>query len=290
MACLMLIKCLVSLTVFSSLFVMAFANKLDARVDERKRLNHVIDSLDLLIYTCLLILTIVTYWVFKQRRLRFIHESGLAVIYGLVIGFFLRIIGTERPFESIGVVPEVQALFGDRMSGKVTEIPPDEVILKMNISVPDEDSRFQEKAYSYAFKSESSDSIGNALRERATFNPELFFYILLPPIIFHAGYSMRKKHFFANFGAILAFALIGTTISTIVIGVIMYGFGQLIPVNLTFVDTLYFGAIISATDPVTTLAIFQVIELIHEADPQSRPVVIIVFAHVIRPPPSVPTF
>ena len=45
---------------------------------------------------------------------------------------------------------------------------------------------------------------------QATFNPEIFFYLLLPPIIFHAGYSMRRKDFFNNLGAILCYALIGT--------------------------------------------------------------------------------
>ena len=36
------------------------------------------------------------------------------------------------------------------------------------------------------------------VQESATFNPEIFFYVLLPPIIFHAGYSMHKKSFFDN--------------------------------------------------------------------------------------------
>ena len=55
----------------------------------------------------------------------------------------------------------------------------------------------------------------DTIEENATFNPEIFFYVLLPPIIFHAGYSMRRKAFFDNLGAILAFALVGTMISTI---------------------------------------------------------------------------
>lgn len=99
----------------------------------------------------------------------------------------------------------------------------------------------------------------NPIQEQATFNPEIFFYVLLPPIIFHAGYSMRKKQFFDNLGAIMAFALIGTTISSFVIAIIMYGFAQFMPsMEIRFMDTLYFGAIISATDPVTVLSIFQV--------------------------------
>ena len=64
--------------------------------------------------------------------------------------------------------------------------------------------------------------------------------------------------FFANIGAILALALVGTVISAFVIASIMYGFAQFVAVPLRFLDVLYFGSIVSATDPVTVLAIFHV--------------------------------
>ena len=35
-----------------------------------------------------------------------------------------------------------------------------------------------------------------------TFEPEFFFFLLLPPIIFEAGYTVKKKDFFANFWTI----------------------------------------------------------------------------------------
>ncbi|XP_014218024.1 sodium/hydrogen exchanger 7-like, partial [Copidosoma floridanum] len=94
----------------------------------------------------------------------------------------------------------------------------------------------------------------------ATFDPEIFFNIILPPIIFYAGYSLKRKYFFRNLGAILMFALIGTTVSSFVIGTLMYAFLKLIPnfsTSFTFLDTLYFGALISPTDPLTIISIFN---------------------------------
>lgn len=56
----------------------------------------------------------------------------------------------------------------------------------------------------------------------------------------------------------MTYAFVGTTISCFGFGVIMYGFLRLIPsIQFTFQECLYFGAIISATDPVTVLAIFN---------------------------------
>lgn len=96
---------------------------------------------------------------------------------------------------------------------------------------------------------------------KATFDPEIFFNIILPPIIFHAGYSLKRKYFFRNLGAILTFAIIGTSVSVFVIGWLMYGFVQLMPeslrTNFGFLDMLYFGALISPTDPLSILAILH---------------------------------
>uniref|UniRef100_A0A672ZXE0 Sodium/hydrogen exchanger n=1 Tax=Sphaeramia orbicularis TaxID=375764 RepID=A0A672ZXE0_9TELE len=101
------------------------------------------------------------------------------------------------------------------------------------------------------------------LKGEVTFDPEVFFNILLPPIIFHAGYSLKRRHFFRNIGSILAYAFMGTVISCFVIGLIMYGFVSFMKVvgqlggDFYFTDCLFFGAIVSATDPVTVLAIFN---------------------------------
>jgi sodium/hydrogen exchanger 8 len=97
------------------------------------------------------------------------------------------------------------------------------------------------------------------------FSPELFFFVLLPPIIFEAGYSLHRKNFFQNLGAITLYAMFGTMASTFVVG---YGFFYLAKYEIiTGIDTnnpmeaLLFGALISAVDPVATLSIMGSPEL-----------------------------
>ena len=67
--------------------------------------------------------------------------------------------------------------------------------------------------------------------------------------------TFSPKYFFRNIGSIFAFAFVGTAISTFTVGGVMYGVTQFTPSlqNVTFIDNLHFGALISATDPVTVL-------------------------------------
>ena len=75
--------------------------QMEVHGDLAKTKTHLVDSLDLLIYLLLLFLTILTLWVFKRKRVMFLHESGLSVLIGLVVGAILRFTG--RPNSALKV-------------------------------------------------------------------------------------------------------------------------------------------------------------------------------------------
>lgn len=208
--------------------------------------SHRQDSFNMLTFILLLTLTILTIWLFKHRRVRFLHETGLAMIYGLLVGVILRYGIPANSYHNKTPV-----------SCSLREGPTSTLLL--NVSG---------KFFEYTLKGEiNSREIHNVeqndMLRKVTFDPEVFFNILLPPIIFHAGYSLKKRHFFRNLGSIITYAFLGTAVSCFVIGNLMYGVVKLMQAvgQLTgkfyYTDCLFFGAIISATDPVTVLAIFN---------------------------------
>ncbi|XP_031493577.1 sodium/hydrogen exchanger 2-like isoform X2 [Nymphaea colorata] len=90
------------------------------------------------------------------------------------------------------------------------------------------------------------------------FSEELFFIYLLPPIIFNAGFQVKKKQFFRNFLTILMFGAIGTFISFCIITIGSYFlFRMIVTTTLTSRDYLAIGAIFSATDSVCTLQVLN---------------------------------
>ncbi|KAI0502369.1 hypothetical protein KFK09_017317 [Dendrobium nobile] len=102
------------------------------------------------------------------------------------------------------------------------------------------------------------------LRKWFNFHEEFFFLFLLPPIILYpnrlcgSGFSLAPKPFFSNFGAIITFAILGTFIASVITGLLVYLGGLIfIMYRLPLVECMMFGALISATDPVTVLSIFQ---------------------------------
>ena len=93
-----------------------------------------------------------------------------------------------------------------------------------------------------------------------SFSPKIFFFVLLPPIIFNSGYMLQREVFFRHIVPISLFACVGTAISTFVVAVILQvlkQFGLFGDFEPRFTELLVFGSLISATDPVSTLTVFQ---------------------------------
>ncbi|EDR25423.1 sodium/hydrogen exchanger, putative [Entamoeba dispar SAW760] len=91
----------------------------------------------------------------------------------------------------------------------------------------------------------------------------IFQTIFLPLIIFNAGFTMKKRNFFKNIIPILSYAIGGCVLSSLIIGFGIYGYTfidtKVIGLgshNLTMSESLQFGTLLGATDPVATLALF----------------------------------
>jgi sodium/hydrogen exchanger 3 len=99
--------------------------------------------------------------------------------------------------------------------------------------------------------------------------------ILLPPIIFDSGYSLKGKValFERHFFSIMTFAIFGTLISTFTIGGLLYAISAAsdpawFPA-MTQIEAFLFGSLISAVDPVATLCTFAQLKV----DPKLETVV-----------------
>ena len=104
---------------------------------------------------------------------------------------------------------------------------------------------------------------------------DVFFLILLPPIVFEAGYKMPRYDFMSNIGTILVFAIMNTLFNAILIGgsmkmVYQWGWCEKIPLSegsneyvdeLSITVVLLFGSIIAAVDPVAVIAVFDEIHV-----------------------------
>ncbi|KAL3990053.1 sodium/hydrogen exchanger 3 [Acanthocheilonema viteae] len=227
------------------------AEHIEQAAEKRAYSIHRIDTLILLIFVALLVFIVLTAWFFKHHRFRFIHETGLTLCYGLLIGLLLR-------YTNIGVI-ESQTIDVMQKNRSVVHDPPDYLRLEV------EPAKTQKVQFHYelmeGFFGDKEKQSERHLEQKAVFSPEIFFNLLLPPIIFNAGYSLKKRHFFRNIGSILTFAFAGTTISAVIFGIIMYSFCWLFSSSFTFKELLFFGALMSSTDPVSVLAVFQEMEV-----------------------------
>lgn len=83
-------------------------------------------------------------------------------------------------------------------------------------------------------------------------SPDLILLIFLPALLFEASWNLKLGNLRANLVPILTLATIGVCLSVGITGAILH-FG----IRLPWAAALLFGAIISATDPISILALFR---------------------------------
>lgn len=87
---------------------------------------------------------------------------------------------------------------------------------------------------------------------QVTLTKDLLFTILLPPLIFEAALSLDWQKLRKDFGVVLVLATLGVLLSAAVTTVGMHFF-----VQWPWITAMLFGALISATDPVSVIAMFR---------------------------------
>lgn len=86
--------------------------------------------------------------------------------------------------------------------------------------------------------------------------------VLLPHIIFEAGFSLPRDLFFTRIGAILAFAVGGTAIATLFTWLLIVACAQAgLILKLSTIEAGALAALISAIDPVSTLTLFKLLRV-----------------------------
>ena len=108
-----------------------------------------------------------------------------------------------------------------------------------------------------------SKYIGNpndSLNNFVTFDDEMFFNIVLPPIIFSAGYNLKKRAFFKYFFYIVTFGIFGTVISFGTVSALIHYSNKLnffSPFNLDGKLILLFSSVIASTDTVAAMTFIK---------------------------------
>ncbi len=87
--------------------------------------------------------------------------------------------------------------------------------------------------------------------------PDVLFFIFLPTLLFEASYKINYKKMVHDWRAIWLLAIVWICISALIIWWGLYFIFGLLGLQIPFLVTLLFWIIISATDPVAVLAIFQ---------------------------------
>lgn len=85
----------------------------------------------------------------------------------------------------------------------------------------------------------------------------MLLYVFLPILLFESAYNITYHDLRKSIFSVASLATISLLISTILIAVGLYFIVPLTGIEMPFIVYVLFGALISATDPVSVLALFK---------------------------------
>ena len=96
---------------------------------------------------------------------------------------------------------------------------------------------------------------------------ELLFAVVLPGLLFEAAYQMHFAEFWRARLSILTLAVPGLIVATVLTAAIAWwGINRIAPGSLLWIEALVFGALISATDPISVLGMYTCAKAIESRD------------------------
>ena len=82
--------------------------------------------------------------------------------------------------------------------------------------------------------------------------PELVFSIFLPALLFEAAFNLHLHHLRENIRPVLVMAVVGVLMAALGVAYVLH-----IVLGMPLAAAMVFGALISATDPISVLALFK---------------------------------
>lgn len=119
----------------------------------------------------------------KKKKTFFFAKLACFSLLGLIVGAILRFATKSTPTTHIKVEAVPSAHYNQ-------SLPPDSLWLRFPGNLNDTGSTTNQ-TYAYTFRGQLIGNL-NEIDLKATFDPEVFFNIILPPIIFYAGYSLKR--------------------------------------------------------------------------------------------------
>lgn len=98
-------------------------------------------------------------------------------------------------------------------------------------------------------------NLGPIVRE--TITPQMILGILVTPLLFEAAFHLSWDDLRRDLGLILALAVPGVILTTVLVGIMVSVGAELTGIEITLPVALVFGAMMSATDPVSVVPLFR---------------------------------